>query len=157
MEHLFRHHCRGFRTGADVGAVLRASLSAVREHGVRIDGRFATAVVNLLCIEAFATALDPSYSVLDHSELMLRAHAALGPQALGGVLHAAAPALAAYGAARDALTWRLPHALRTGWRLHGQCVADTGIITRLQRLLQRRTQRGIINLLCCLKQRVISG
>ncbi len=48
-------------------------------------------------------------------------------------------------------------ALRTGWRLHGQCVADTGIITRLQRLLQRRTQRGIINLLCCLKQRVISG
>jgi aarF domain-containing kinase len=115
MDDLFARHCRGFRTGTDVGVVLRASLGAVREHGVRIDGRFATAVVNLLCIESFASALDPGYSILDGSELLLRAHAAVGPRVLGAVLHAAAPAIAAARALNEALTWRLPHAARAAW------------------------------------------
>jgi aarF domain-containing kinase len=115
MDDLFARHCRGFRTGADVGVVLRASLGAVREHGVRIDGRFATAVVNLLCIESFASALDPGYSILDGSELLLRAHAAVGPRALGAAMHAAAPAIAAARAVSEALTWRLPHAARAAW------------------------------------------
>ena len=115
MERLFAQHCRGFRQGADVGAVLRASLGAVREHGVRIDGRFATAMVNLLCVESFASALDPQYSVLDHSETLLRAHRTLGPAALRAGMAAAAPALAAARAASDALTWRLPHAARAAW------------------------------------------
>ncbi len=116
LDALFARHCRGFRTGADVGAVLRAALGAVREHGIRIDGRYATAVVNLLCIESFASALDPEYSILDGSEALLRAHAALGPRLLGAALAASAPALAAARAASDALLWRLPHAARAAWR-----------------------------------------
>jgi hypothetical protein len=44
--------------------------------------------------------------------------------------------------------------LRASRRLYRQRDADTGIVARLQRLLQRRAQRGIVSLLCRFKQRV---
>lgn len=112
LDALFGKHCRGFRTGADVGAVLRATLGALREHRVRLDGRAAAALVNLLCVESFAAALDPQYSLLDGSELLLRAHGALGSDALGVAAAAAAPALAALRAADELLTCRLPFVAR---------------------------------------------
>ena len=44
------------------------------QHHVRVDGNYATSVVNLLCIEGVAAALDPSYNLLDESETLLTAH-----------------------------------------------------------------------------------
>ena len=82
---------------------------------MRVDARYATAVVNLLCIESFATKLAPEYNLLDASEGLLRAHELMGQRALAAVLPCVSPALAAARAALDVLQWRLP-ALWTSMR-----------------------------------------
>lgn len=61
---------------------------------VRVDARYATAMVNLLCIESFASKLCPSYNLLDESEGLLRAHEALGQRTLERVLPLISPAIA---------------------------------------------------------------
>lgn len=48
--------------------------SPALQHRVRVDGNYATSVVNLLCIEGVASALDPTYNLLDESEALLTAH-----------------------------------------------------------------------------------
>ena len=111
MQRVFDTHCRGFRSGADVGAALRGTLGALREHRVRLDGRSAATLVNLLCVQSFAHALDPSYCLLDASEGVLRAHKLLGTPTLRLLSAAASPAVAAARAAQEALVWRLPHAM----------------------------------------------
>ena len=75
---------------------------------VRVDARYATAVVNLLCIESFASKLAPEYNLLDASEGLLRAHELLGQRVLAAVLPAVSPALAAARSLADAALWRLP-------------------------------------------------
>jgi len=105
---LFATHCRGFRSGADVGAVLRATLAAMRAHRVSLDGRAAASLVNLLCIESFAAALQPRHSLLDGSEVQLRAYALLGGTGLGALSAALSPGLAACRRLDEALRWGLP-------------------------------------------------
>ena len=95
-----------------VGDVLRATLAAVREHNVRVDARYATAVINLLCIESFASKLDPEYNLLDESEPLLRAHAALGQRALQAVLPLISPAVAGFRYLEETLLWRVPALLK---------------------------------------------
>jgi aarF domain-containing kinase len=116
---LFSEHCRGFRTGADVGVVLRATLGCLREHTVMLDGRTAAALVNLLCIESFASALQPQLSLLDGSELLLRGYGLLGPRALGFAVAAASPALAAGRRLEEALRWGLPFYVQELQRARG--------------------------------------
>ena len=111
MQRVFDTHCRGFRSGADVGAALRGTLGALREHRVRLDGKSAATLVNLLCVQSFAHALDPTYCLLDASEGVLRAHKLLGTPTLRLLSAAASPAVAAARAAQEALVWRLPHAM----------------------------------------------
>lgn len=111
MESLFQERCQGFRKGVQVGPVLREMLATVREFHVRVDARYATAVVNLLCIESFASKLDPQYNLLDGSEALLRAHEVLGQRALASLLPLVSPALAMYRAARELVTWRLAAAM----------------------------------------------
>jgi predicted unusual protein kinase regulating ubiquinone biosynthesis (AarF/ABC1/UbiB family) len=53
---------------------MQGVLDALRKHHVRVDGNYATSVVNLLCIESIAAALDPTYNLLDESEALLTAH-----------------------------------------------------------------------------------
>ena len=80
--------------------MLRALLGALREHSVRVDARYATAVVNLLCIESFASKLDPGYNLLDQSEALLKAHELLGQRTLAAALPLLSPALAGARAVR---------------------------------------------------------
>lgn len=61
---------------------------------MRVDARYATAMVNLLCIESFASKLDPAYNLLDASETLLKAHEALGQTTLAWVLPLVSPAVA---------------------------------------------------------------
>uniref|UniRef100_A0A7S1MX87 ABC1 atypical kinase-like domain-containing protein n=2 Tax=Hemiselmis andersenii TaxID=464988 RepID=A0A7S1MX87_HEMAN len=91
---LFAKKCRGFGTGVDVGDVLQGILDALRRFRVRVDGNYATSVVNLLCIEGVAAALDPSYNLLDESETLLFAHTVLGRDWLAWCMAVAAPLLA---------------------------------------------------------------
>jgi aarF domain-containing kinase len=65
MVSLFAERCRGYGTGVDVGEVLRGVLGLIRKHRVRIDGNFATLVINCLCIESMARRVCPNYNVLD--------------------------------------------------------------------------------------------
>lgn len=116
LAKLFDSHCRGFRTGTDVGAVLRATLSELRHHQIRIDGRSAAALVNLLCIESFAEALQPDYNILDGSEGLLRAHKMLGPTALRFAAAATSPAVAAYREVSEMISWRVPASLPREYR-----------------------------------------
>ena len=111
MQRVFDTHCRGFRTGADVGAALRGTLGALREHAVRLDGKSAATLVNLLCVQSFAHALDPDYCLLDASEGVLRAHAVLGTATLRLISAAVSPAVATARAVHEAFVWRLPHVL----------------------------------------------
>lgn len=73
---------------------LSSALSNRAFRQVRVDARYATAMVNLLCIESFASKLDPSYNLLDASEGLLRAHEALGQRTLAWVLPILSPAMA---------------------------------------------------------------
>jgi len=109
---LFDSHCRGFRSGADVGGVLRATLAAMRQHRVSLDGRAAAALVNLLCIESFAAALQPQASLLDGAEAHLRLYNALGERTFALLLKAASPALALARRVDEALRWGLPATLQ---------------------------------------------
>lgn len=120
MAALFASHCRGFRTGTDVGAVLRAVLALLRDHGVPLGGPAAGALCNLLCVESFASALQPNRSLLDGCEGLLTAHRWLGDAGLRVAGGALAPGAAAARAAAQAAEWGLPWAARGAWaRLAG--------------------------------------
>jgi len=77
MVELFEERCKGYRTGVDVGHVLRGVLGLIRKHRVRIDANFATLVVNCLCVESLARQVCPSYNVLDAAEPLLRGYRSL--------------------------------------------------------------------------------
>jgi aarF domain-containing kinase len=62
--------------GADLDAILRGVLGSARAHAVAIDSRYASLVVGVCVLAAFATALDPGGA---------------------SVMDAAAPALLGYG------------------------------------------------------------
>mmetsp|Transcript_24674 Transcript_24674/g.58714 ORF Transcript_24674/g.58714 Transcript_24674/m.58714 type:complete len:710 (-) Transcript_24674:29-2158(-) len=93
MQGLFDVKCKGFGTGVDVGEVLRGVLNGLRVHRVRIDAQYATSVVNLLCVESVAAALDPSFNLLDESEYLLRFHTMLGRERLALLMSFLGPAI----------------------------------------------------------------
>mmetsp|Transcript_27691 Transcript_27691/g.54073 ORF Transcript_27691/g.54073 Transcript_27691/m.54073 type:complete len:748 (-) Transcript_27691:510-2753(-) len=95
IKQLFNQKCRGFGTDVDVGEVLQGILDALRRYKVRVDGNYATSVVNLLCVEGVAAALDPSYNLLDESETLLYAHTMLGRERLAWCMAVMAPILSA--------------------------------------------------------------
>lgn len=74
MEATFLETCRGYDTGVDVGEVLRAVLKHVRQFQVRVDVNYATLLINLLCLEGIAGALDSSYNILDRAKPILQPH-----------------------------------------------------------------------------------
>ena len=61
---------------------------------MRVNAQYATSVVNLLCVESVAAALDPSFNLLDESETLLKAHSILGRNALSIAVTCIAPAQA---------------------------------------------------------------
>ena len=71
---LFKEQCRGYNTGVDIGELLRSILKLVRIYHVRIDVNYATLLINMLCLEGMAGALDPSYNVLDRAKPLLKPH-----------------------------------------------------------------------------------
>lgn len=74
VSQIFKEKCRGYGTNVSIGDVLRDVLRIVREYGLRVDVNYATLVINLLCIEGIATALDPSYNLLDRAQPLLWPH-----------------------------------------------------------------------------------
>jgi len=70
MATLFAERCRGYRTGTDLGDVLRGILGLIRTYRIRIDANYATLVVNTLCLHGMASKFVPSYNVLDASEAL---------------------------------------------------------------------------------------
>jgi len=74
MCQLFADKCQGYGTNVDVGDVLRGILELVRLHRVRIDANFATLVINVLCIEALARRVCPSYCPLDTAQSLLQGY-----------------------------------------------------------------------------------
>ncbi|KAJ1476727.1 hypothetical protein T484DRAFT_1823836 [Baffinella frigidus] len=74
MRMLFLETCKGYGHNVDIGMVLRRVLQTLRLHKVRIDVNYATLVLNLLCLEGLAGALQPDYSLLDGSKPLLEAY-----------------------------------------------------------------------------------
>uniref|UniRef100_A0A7S4KXT0 Protein kinase domain-containing protein n=1 Tax=Guillardia theta TaxID=55529 RepID=A0A7S4KXT0_GUITH len=99
MDSLFKKKCRGFGTNVDLGDVLQGVLEGLRRHKVRVDAQYATSVVNLLCIESIASALDPNYNLLDESEMLLYAHSILGKESMAMILALTAPSITWYRSA----------------------------------------------------------
>jgi len=85
MSRLFAETCRGYGEAVDIGLVLRRTLQTLHEHRVRIDINYATLVLNLLCLEGLAAALQPSYSLLDGAKPLLEAYRSI-PRPLNRVL-----------------------------------------------------------------------
>lgn len=71
MDVVFQERCGGYHTGVSVGDVLRGVLGAIRNHRVTIDANYATLVVNVLCVEALASRVCPSYNLLDAAKPFL--------------------------------------------------------------------------------------
>lgn len=74
MEEVFARYCRGYGTGVNMGVVLREVLAKVRKFHVRVDVNYATLLINLLCLEGLASALLPSYNILDRAKPLLAPH-----------------------------------------------------------------------------------
>jgi aarF domain-containing kinase len=41
---------------------------------VRVDVNYATLLINVLCLEGLADALDPRYNLLDRARMLLQPH-----------------------------------------------------------------------------------
>lgn len=74
MEEVFSMYCRGYGTGVNIGVVLREVLAKVRKFHVRVDVNYATLLINMLCLEGIASALLPSYNILDRAKPLLAPH-----------------------------------------------------------------------------------
>ncbi len=74
VKEVFLEHCRGYYTNVDMGVVLREALAKVRKYRVRVDVNYATLLINLLCLEGLASALLPSYNLLDRAKPLLTPH-----------------------------------------------------------------------------------
>lgn len=74
MGEVFAIHCRGYGTGVNIGVVLREVLAKVRKFHVRVDVNYATLLINMLCLEGLASALLPSYNILDRAKPLLAPH-----------------------------------------------------------------------------------
>lgn len=109
MAALFAERCRGYGTGINFGEVLRSVLALVRRYRVSIGANYMTLVVNALCLEGMARALEPEYNVLDGARALLVAHGTL-PQP---VFFSLLPALQLAKRAHDSgVAWRLRRAER---------------------------------------------
>jgi hypothetical protein len=64
----------GYGTGVNSGVVLREVLAKVRKFHVRVDVNYATLLINMLCLEGLASALLPSYNILDRARPLLAPH-----------------------------------------------------------------------------------
>jgi len=74
MGEVFAVHCKGYGTGVNIGVVLREVLAKVRKFHVRVDVNYATLLINMLCLEGLASALLPSYNILDRAKPLLAPH-----------------------------------------------------------------------------------
>jgi aarF domain-containing kinase len=74
MAELFTRDCRGYGTAPDFGLIVRGVLCAVRNHRVRVGSNYMTLIINALCLDGMARALQPSYNTLDASRPLLQLH-----------------------------------------------------------------------------------
>ena len=67
----FDTSCRGYGTDVDLGETLRGILALCRIHKVSVSANYATLIMNVLCLDGMASALLPTYNILDGAKMFL--------------------------------------------------------------------------------------
>jgi len=58
--------------------VLEGIMTIIREHEINIDSDVGNLIINLICIDSVAKAMDPEYNIFDRVMPYLTVHQAVG-------------------------------------------------------------------------------
>eukprot|EP00811_Abedinium_folium_P034184 NODE_7087_length_1610_cov_6.915037.p1 GENE.NODE_7087_length_1610_cov_6.915037~~NODE_7087_length_1610_cov_6.915037.p1 ORF type:complete len:465 (+),score=128.51 NODE_7087_length_1610_cov_6.915037:112-1395(+) len=81
MGEVFRRTCPGYGRGIEIDVAVRAILSTLYTHCVTLDGKYASMIANIACLEGIVKDLDPRFNILDGAYPYLRTQQLLGDEA----------------------------------------------------------------------------